>query len=157
MKITLKNSQDTVELVQAMASKDALVRMEARQAFAEFMGKVMAEAMSNAVTIGNLYSTLSFRGDTSPTIPLDLYADITDVGYLNVWSQHQAGGLGTNEVRPTQQEMYVDTYNINSAKDAQTFLGGKGNDSFVINANNIFDCFIGACSSVCTYIYTVFK
>ena len=115
MKITLKNSQDTVELIQAMASKDALVRMEARQAFAEFMGKIMGEAMNQAATIGNIYSTLSYRGDTSPSIPLDLYSDITDVGYLNVWSQHKAGGLGTNEVRPTQQEMYVDTYNINSA------------------------------------------
>lgn len=115
MKITLKNSQDTVELVQAMASRDPIVRMEAQTAFAEFMGKVMAEAMANANTIGNLYSTLSYRSNTSPSIPLDLYADITDVGYLNVWSQHQAGGLGTNEVRPTQQEMYVDTYNINSA------------------------------------------
>lgn len=115
MKITLKNSQDTVELIQAMASRDPLVRMEAQTAFAEFMGKVMAEAMANANTIGNLYSTLSYRSNTSPSIPLDLYADITDVGYLNVWSQHQAGGLGTNEVRPTQQEMYVDTYNINSA------------------------------------------
>lgn len=115
MKITLKNSQDTVELIQAMASRDPLVRMEAQTAFAEFMGKVMAEAMSQAPTIGNLYTNLSYRSNTSPSIPLDLYADITDVGYFNVWSQHKAGGLGTNEVRPTQQEMYVDTYNINSA------------------------------------------
>ncbi len=43
-----------------------------------------------------------------------------------------SGGVGIIRVADGNN-----TYNINSAKDAQTFLGGKGNDSFVINANKL--------------------
>ncbi len=115
MKITLKNTPEQCELIQAMASKDALVRMEAQNAFAEFMGKVLGQTMNQANTIGNFYSNLPFAKDTVPSIPLDLYADVTDVGYVNIWSQHADGGLGTNEVKPGTQEMYLDTYNLTSA------------------------------------------
>lgn len=115
MKITLKNTPEQCELIQAMASKDSLVRMEAQTAFAEFMGKVMGETMNQAATIGNFYTNLPFAKDTVPSIPLDIYADVTDVGYVNIWSQHADGGLGTNEMKPGTQEMYVDTYNLTSA------------------------------------------
>lgn len=115
MKITLKNTPEQCELIQAMASKDPLVRMEAQTAFAEFMGKVLGETANNAPTLANYYSNLPFAKDTVPSIPLSLYSDVTDVGYVSIWSQHADGGLGTNEMKPGTQEMYVDTYPINSA------------------------------------------
>lgn len=116
MKITLKNTPEQVALVQAMASRDPMVRMEANNAFAEFMGKVMAEVINNAPVLSNLYSALpAFDFDTPPTVPLDLYADVTDMDYINIWSQSADGGLGTNELKPSTQEMYIPTYNLNSA------------------------------------------
>lgn len=115
MKITLKNTTEQCELIQAMASKDPLVRMEAQTAFAEFMGKVLGETMNQAPILANYYNNLPYAKDTVPSIPLALYSDVTDVGYVNIWSQHADGGLGTNEMKPGTQEMYIDTYNINGA------------------------------------------
>lgn len=116
MKITLKNTPEQVALIKAMASRDPIVRMEANTAFAEFVGPVMAQVINNAPVLSNLYSQLpAFDFDTPPTVPLDLYADITDTDFLHIWSQSAAGGLGTNEFKPATQEMYIPTYNLTSA------------------------------------------
>jgi hypothetical protein len=115
MKITLKNTAEQIELVQAMASRDPLVRMEAQTAFAEFMGKVLGETMAQANTIGNFYTNMPFAKDSVPSIPLDLFAEVTDLDWISIWSQHADGGLGTNELKPPTQETYLDTYQIDSA------------------------------------------
>ena len=116
MKITLKNTPEQVALVQAMASRDPATRIEAHNAFAEFMGKVMAEVVNNAPVLANLYSALpAFDFDMPPTVPLDLYADVTDYDFIHIWSQSSAGGLGTNELKPATQEMYIPTYDLASA------------------------------------------
>ncbi len=115
MKITLKNTAEQIELVQAMASRDPLVRIEAQTAFAEFMGKVLGETMAQANTIGNFYTNLPFAADSVPSIPLDLFSEVTDLDWISIWSQHADGGLGTNELKPPTQEMYLDTYKIDSA------------------------------------------
>ena len=115
MKITLKNTAEQIELVQAMASRDPLVRMEAQTAFAEFMGKVLGETMAQANTIGNFYTNMPFAKDSVPSIPLDLFSEVTDLDWISIWSQHADGGLGTNELKPPTQEMYLDTYKIDSA------------------------------------------
>lgn len=116
MKITLKKTPEHIELLKAMASRDPLVRMEANNAFAEFVGPMMAEVVNNAPVLSNLYSALpSFDAETPPTVPLDLYSDITDMDYLHIWSQSAEGGLGTNEFKPATQEMYIPTYNLTSA------------------------------------------
>lgn len=115
MKITLKETPEQIQLIQAMASRDPLVRMQAQTSFAEYMGKPLAEAIMQAPTIGNFYTAMTYQKDTNPSIPLDLFSDVNDVGYFNVWSQHADGGLGTNEVKPPSQEMFVDTYKIETA------------------------------------------
>lgn len=116
MKITLKKTPEHVELLKAMASRDPMVRMEANNAFAEFVGPVMATVVNNAPVLSNLYSALpSFDAETPPTVPLELFSDITDTDYLHVWSQTAEGGLGTNEFKPATQEMFMQTYNLTSA------------------------------------------
>lgn len=115
MKITLKETPEQIQLIQAMASRDPLVRMQAQTSFAEYMGKPLAEAIMQAPTIGNFYTAMSYAADSNPTIPLDLFSDVNDVGYFSVWSQHGDGGLGTNEVKPPSQEMFVDTYKLSTA------------------------------------------
>jgi len=115
MKITLKRTPEQIELVKAMASKNKAVAMEAQVALAEFIGPVLAKVINNAPTLSNLFSPLQFNADDNPSIPLDLYYDITAEDYITVYSQSAAGGLPTNQVLPTVSEMKLTTYEINSA------------------------------------------
>lgn len=115
MKITLERTPEQVELVKAMASKNRDVSYEAQTALAEFIGPVLAEVINSAPTVSNMFSSLQFNSDESPSIPLDLYHDITDEDYIQVWSQSVPGGLPTNQVAPSQSELKFTTYTIDSA------------------------------------------
>ena len=115
MKISLKRTPEQIELVKAMASKNRDVAYEAQVALAAFLGPVLAEVINNAPVLSNLFSPLSFNADDNPSIPLDLYYDITDEDYITVYSQQVAGGLPTNQVLPTTSEMKITTYKIDSA------------------------------------------
>lgn len=115
MKITLKRNAEQVELIKAMASKNRAVAYEAQVALAEFIGPVLAEVINNAPGLSNLFTTLQFNADDNPSIPLDLYYDITDEDYIQVYSQSVAGGLPQNQVLPTVSEMKIATYTLDSA------------------------------------------
>tara|TARA_R110001592_G_scaffold32260_4_gene113139 strand:- start:4579 stop:5718 length:1140 start_codon:yes stop_codon:yes gene_type:complete len=115
MKITLQKTPEQVELVKAMASKNRDVSYEAQTALAEFIGPVLAEVVNSAPTVSNMFSSLQFNSDESPSIPLDLYHDITDEDYIQVWSQSVPGGLPTNQVAPSQSELKFTTYTLDSA------------------------------------------
>jgi len=115
MKITLKRTTEQVELIKAMASKNRAVAYEAQVALAEFIGPVLAEVINNAPSLSNLFTTLQFNADDNPSIPLDLYFDIADEDYIQVYSQSVAGGLPQNQVLPTASEMKIATYHLDSA------------------------------------------
>ena len=115
MKITLKNTPEQVELVKAMASRNRSVAYEAQTALAEFIGPVLAEVIGNAPALSNLFTTLQYNADDNPSIPLDLYFDVSDEDYVQVYSQSRAGGLPTSEVLPTSSELKVATYSLDSA------------------------------------------
>jgi hypothetical protein len=115
MKITLERTPEQVELIKAMASKNRDVAYEAQTALAEFIGPVLAEVVNAAPTVSNMFTSLQFNSDESPSIPLDLYHDITDEDYIQVWSQSVAGGLPTNQVAPSQSELKFTTYTLDSA------------------------------------------
>jgi len=115
MKITLKRTPEQVELIKAMASKNKTVAYEAQVALADFIGPVLAEVINNAPTLSNLFTTLQFNAEDNPSIPLDLYYDITDEDYIQVYSQSVAGGLPQNQVLPTASEMKIATYTLDSA------------------------------------------
>lgn len=115
MKITLKNTPEQVELVKAMASRNRDVAYEAQTALAEFIGPVLAEVINNAPALSNLFTTLQYNADDNPSIPLDLYFDVADEDYVQVYSQSRAGGLPTSEVHPTSSELKIATYSLDSA------------------------------------------
>ena len=115
MKITLKNTPEQVELVKAMASRNRDVAYEAQTALAEFIGPVLAEVINNAPALSNLFTTLQYNADDNPSIPLDLYYDVADEDYVQVYSQSRAGGLPTSEVLPTSSELKLATYSLDSA------------------------------------------
>ena len=115
MNISLKRTQEQVELIQAMGSKNRDTAYEAQVALAEFIGPVINEVVSNAPTISNLFTPLQFNADDNPSIPLDVYYDVSDEDYINVYSSHAPGGLPTNQVTPTHSEMKVATYKLDTA------------------------------------------
>ena len=117
MKITLKRTEEQIELVKAMASKNRDVAYEAQVALAEFIGPVLAKVVNQAPTLSNLFSNFAFSADESPSIPMDLYYDITDEDYVTVWSQSAPGGLPSNTVTPVGGEMKFTTYRLDSAVD----------------------------------------
>ena len=115
MKISLKRTPEQIELIKATASRNRQVAYEAQVALAEFIGPVLAEVINNAPTLSNLFTQLQFNADDNPSIPLDLYYDISDEDYITVYSQSAAGGLPQNQVLPTVSEMKIATYTLDSA------------------------------------------
>ena len=115
MKITLKRTDEQVELVKAMGSRNRETAFAAQVALAEFIGPVLAEVINNAPTLSNLFTALEYNADENPSIPLDLYYDVFDEDYIRVYSQSVAGGLPTNYVQPTASELKFATYNLDSA------------------------------------------
>jgi hypothetical protein len=115
MNITLKRTDEQVELVKAMASRDRNVAYEAQAALAEFMGPVLAEVINQAPTLSNLFSSFQFNADSNPSLPLDLYYDINADDYVKVYSTTVPGGLPTNQVLPTASELKFTTYRLDSA------------------------------------------
>ena len=115
MKIVLKRTDEQVELIKAMASRNREVAYEAQVALAQFIGPVLAEVINNAPTVSNLFTSLQFNAEDNPSIPLDLYYDIFDEDYIKVYSQSVAGGLPQNIVQPTSSELKVATYKLDSA------------------------------------------
>jgi len=115
MKIVLKRTDEQVELIKALASKNREVAFDAQVALAEFIGPVLAEVINNAPTVSNLFTSLQFNAEDNPSIPLDLYYDVFDEDYIKVYSQSVAGGLPQNIVQPTASELKVATYRLDSA------------------------------------------
>jgi hypothetical protein len=125
MNITLKRTDEQVELVKAMASKNRDVAYEAQMALADFIGPVLCEVINQAPTLSNLFTSFSFNSFDSPSIPLDLYYDITAPDYVKVYSTSVPGGLPTNTVTPTTAEMKFTTYRLDSAVDFEKRYAAK--------------------------------
>ena len=117
MNITLKRTDEQVQLIKAMASKNRNVAYEAQAAAAEFIGPVLAEVINNAPALSNMFNSFSFNDDDNPSIPLDLYHDITDTDYVEIYSQNVPGGLPTNHVAPKHSELKFQTYRLETAVD----------------------------------------
>jgi len=117
MNITLKRTEEQVELIKAMASKNRNVAYEAQAAAAEFVGPVLSEVMNNAPTLSNMFTSFQFNDDDNPSIPLDLYHDISDEDYLEVYSQSVPGGLPSNTITPLHSELKFATYRMETAVD----------------------------------------
>lgn len=113
MKLRIKETQERVELVKAMASNNKLTAMEAQEAFAAFVGKVVSKVLLQAGTAGMIYEDMPYNEDDSPSIPLDLYYS-ENVGFIPVWSQSMAGGLPTAQ-QSGMQELLIATYRLDSA------------------------------------------
>ena len=113
MEIKFKNTPAQVELIKAMGSKNAQTSREALQAFADFIGPVIKQVLNTAGSAARIYKDVEYDEDSDPSIPLDLfYSELA--GYVTVWSQSVAGGLGTSQVEGIK-ELKFGTYRLDSA------------------------------------------
>jgi hypothetical protein len=112
--LTLTNDKEQVELIKALASKDVMTAMKAREAFAAAVGPLIQEVINFAPGFANMYKRLPFNEGENPEIQLDLYYDVRETEFLRVWSQRIAGGLPTNEL-PGGETLKFTTYRLESA------------------------------------------
>ena len=115
MKIKFKNTPEQIELVKAMASRDRNVAYEAQATLSSLMGPVLGEVLDVAGIMSPMFESIRYAEDENPSIPVDLYYDVTDEDYIQVWSQSSPGGLPRNEPIPTMEEMKIHTYTLDSA------------------------------------------
>jgi hypothetical protein len=64
-----------------------------------------------------LFTPFEYAADDNPSIPLDLYYDVTDQDYIKVYSTNAPGGLPSSHVTPTHSELKIATYRLESAVD----------------------------------------
>jgi hypothetical protein len=115
MKITIKRTEDHLALIKQMGSNNREEAYEAQAAVASLMGPVISEVINNAPSISNLFTTMTFGADDNPSIPLDIFHDVTDEDFIQVYSQQVAGGLPYSQVFPAHNELKFSTYSLDSA------------------------------------------
>lgn len=114
MKITINRTPEQVELIKLMAGKNKLKAIEAQEAFAAFITPVIQNILQQAPVISRFFKDIPYDQNSSPSIPLELYYDVTQGGLVKVWSQTMPGGLATS-VTQGITEMVPTTYNLTSA------------------------------------------
>ena len=115
MKFEIQRSDKKIELLKQLASRDVIKAQEAKEAIAAFIGPVIQEVINVAPTLSNIYARLPFEEDSNPSIPLDVYLNVTEEDYIQVWSQAEPGGLPFNQPTPPTQELKFSTYRLDSA------------------------------------------
>jgi hypothetical protein len=115
MRINIKQTDKNVALLKKLASKDKAEAEAAHLSLAEFIGPVLQEVINTAPTMSALFSKMTFNENDSPSIPLDLYTNVTEEDYLRVWSQAEPGGMPYNQPTPPTRELKFSTYRLDSA------------------------------------------
>lgn len=112
--ISITNDSELAPLVKSLASRNKAEFEQAMEAVAQFIGDVILAVVEQAPVISNLFTTVTYNEGTAPSLPLDVYYDIRDRNYLQIWSQGMPGGLATNFVHGLN-ELMVSVYELDSA------------------------------------------
>lgn len=112
--ITIKKDSEAAKLIKMLGSKNKVEFDQATEAFAAFIASVILQVVEQAPVVANLFSTQSYTEGTSPSIPLDVYFDIKDRNYVQVWTQTMAGGLATSFIQGLG-ELMVSVYELDTA------------------------------------------
>lgn len=113
MKIEIKRTEENLDLLKAMASRDKATSMAAQEALAAFMGPIIAQVLDQTATSQLVYKNYSYNLGESPSIPLDMFDSNTE-GLIDVWSQTAPGGLATNQIHGTDDFRFT-TYQLDTA------------------------------------------
>lgn len=114
MKIKFNETQEQLELIQAMGSRNKVEAHAAQEAFAALLGPTLGKVYGQADTTTLFYENMPYRLDSDPAIPLELFANVPE-GYFSIWSSPMPGGLATNTVHQPIEEVKFTTYRLDSA------------------------------------------
>lgn len=112
--ISIAQDAEVSKMIKQLASRNRAEFDAAMEAVAAFIGDVILNVVDQAPVISNLFQTVTYNEGTAPSLPLDVYYDIRDRNYIQVWSQSAPGGLATNQVHGLN-ELMVSTYEVDSA------------------------------------------
>lgn len=94
--VSIASTPENKALLKALNSKSRQEFEAAYDAVAVLAGEVAKEVLAQAPTVANFFRTINFDKGTVPTVPLDIFYDITDRNLLQIWTQSVSGGLPTN-------------------------------------------------------------
>ena len=114
MKLQFKETPEQLELIAQMGDRNREVAYAAQEAFANLLAPIVGQVYNQADTTKLLYTDLSFRQDSDPTFPLEIFTDVHE-GYFTIWSQAMPGGLPTNTVHQPIEEIRFQIYKLDSA------------------------------------------
>lgn len=109
-----KNDKDQAALVKAMGSKDKSVSLPAQEAFANLVGPLIAPIYMAAGTSSLLTKPFNFSEEEGPSIPVNPLLDY-DEENIKFWSQSKAGGIPTNHLSTTQEELRFQSFRMDTA------------------------------------------
>lgn len=113
-KINFKYTPEQIEIVKKMGSNNRSEALAAQEALAAVITQPLLKVIQTAPVISNLFKTVTYDLGTVPALPLDVYFDVRNRNYLNVWTQAQAGATATNFVQGIS-EMFVNTFELDAA------------------------------------------
>src|ERR1043165_6262241 len=114
MKLKFNESQDQLELIAAMGSKNQKQSEAAQEAFAALLGPTLGQVYQQSDTTKFLYRDMPYRVDDDSSFPLELFAEVPE-GYFSIWSSPMPGGIPTNTVHQPIEEVKFTTYRLDSA------------------------------------------
>lgn len=114
MKIQFKETPEQLELIAAMGSKDKAKASAAQFAFAKLIQPTLGHIYQQADTTGFLYRDMPYRVDDDPSFPIELFADVPE-GHFSIWSAPKPGGLPSNHISQSIDEVKFTTYRLDSA------------------------------------------
>ena len=114
MKIQFKETPEQLELIAAMGSKDKAKASAAQFAFAKLIQPTLGTIYQQADTTGFLYRDMPYRVDDDPSFPIELFADVPH-GHFSIWSAPKPGGLPSNHISQSIDEVKFTTYRLDSA------------------------------------------
>jgi len=114
MKLKLKATQEQIELIKMIGSRNLTESRKAQDMLAAFIAEVISKVLAQAGTASLIYTDSTFNEDDDPSIPLELFYDQNETQWVTVWSQAIAGGLPTSQVSGVA-ELKVSTYRLDSA------------------------------------------
>jgi hypothetical protein len=112
--IKFEGTPEQIAIVKQMGSKNRSESMAAQEAVAEVVSTPILQVIETYPAIANLYQVEPFDEGTPATLPLDVYFDVAQRGYLQVWTSTTAGGLAYS--MPTSiTELPVVCYELQAA------------------------------------------
>jgi hypothetical protein len=114
LSVDIKKTDGQVALVKQLGSKNKTESLAAAEAIAAVIAEPLLQVIQQAPVISNFFKVQTIGENEAPKIPLDLFFDVRQRNFLNIWTQVQGGGLATNHV-VGMSDLFVQLYDLYGA------------------------------------------